>query len=66
MQDPPEHPYPRQPGAAKAGGFFIVAGLVVGVILGIVYRQPSIGMIGGFTAGAVAAIVLWLFDRRKD
>lgn len=66
MQEPPQHPYQRPPGSAKAGGFFIVAGLVVGVILGIVYQQPSIGMIGGFASGVVAATILWLFDRRKS
>ena len=66
MQEPPQHPYERKPGSAKAGGFFIVAGLVVGVIVGLVYGQPSIGMVGGFTAGVAAATILWLFDRRKN
>lgn len=65
MEDPKYGPDHRHPSKAQAGGFFIAAGLVVGVTLGIVYGQPSIGMIGGFVAGAVAATVVWLFDRRK-
>jgi hypothetical protein len=48
-----------------AGGFFIVVGLIVGVIAGIYYGQPSIGMIGGFAAGAAVATIIWLVDRRR-
>jgi hypothetical protein len=55
----------RHPSKAQAGGFFLFAGLVAGSAIGIIYGQPSIGMVGGFTAGAVAATMIWLMDRRK-
>jgi hypothetical protein len=48
-----------------AGGFFLFAGLAAGSIIGIAYGQPSMGMIGGFAAGAAAAVVVWLIDRRR-
>jgi hypothetical protein len=61
MTDQPD----RHPSKAHAGGFFLFAGLVSGSAIGIIYGQPSIGMVGGFAAGAAAATVIWLMDRRK-
>jgi uncharacterized membrane protein len=55
----------RHPSKGLAGGFFLFAGLVAGSIIGIIYGQPSIGMIGGFAAGAIIATAIWLLDRRK-
>lgn len=60
-----EHPN-KHPSKGMAGGFFLFAGLLAGSIIGIIYGQPSIGMIGGFAAGTVVATVIWLLDRRKD
>jgi hypothetical protein len=58
--------HPEQlPGKGMAGGFFIAAGLVIGAIIGIIYDQPSIGMVAGFGVGLITAIAIWLLDRRK-
>jgi hypothetical protein len=66
---PKEHgmsePENRHPSKAQAGGFFIFAGLIAGSVLGIIYNQPSLGMIGGFGTGAAVALVIWLIDRKK-
>jgi hypothetical protein len=65
MTDPSNSPQDRHPSKAMAGGFFLFAGLAAGSIIGIAYGQPSMGMIGGFAAGAAAAVVVWLIDRRR-
>jgi hypothetical protein len=56
---------PRHPSKGIAGGFFIFVGLIVGSIIGVIYNQPSIGMVGGMAAGGVIALSIWLLDRRK-
>jgi hypothetical protein len=56
---------PRHPSKGVAGGFFIFAGLIIGSIIGVIYNQPSIGMVSGMAAGGVIATVIWLLDRRK-
>jgi hypothetical protein len=58
----PEH---RHPSKGMAGGFFIFVGLIIGSIVGIAYNQPSLGMMGGFGAGAGIALAIWLIDRKK-
>jgi drug/metabolite transporter (DMT)-like permease len=62
----PEGPGERHPSKASAGGFFIFAGLIIGSIAGIVYGQPSLGMVAGFGAGILIALAIWLLDRRQD
>ena len=56
---------PRHPSKGVAGGFFIFVGLIIGSIIGIIYDQPSIGMVGGMASGGIIATVIWLRDRRK-
>ena len=56
---------PRHPSKGVAGGFFIFAGLIIGSIIGVIYNQPSIGMVGGMASGGAIAIVVWLRDRQK-
>lgn len=50
----------------NAGGFFLAAGCIVGVVVGSLLGQPSIGFLGGLAAGALIAIGVWFFDRRND
>ena len=56
---------PRHPSKGVAGGFFIFVGLIIGSIIGIIYDQPSIGMVGGMASGGIIATAIWLLDRRK-
>lgn len=58
-------PEPRHPSTAKAGGIFLFLGLLVGAIVGIIYDQPSMGMVGGFALGAAIATIIWLRDRTR-
>ena len=57
---------PRHPNNGIAGGFFIFVGLMIGSIIGIIYGQPSIGMVGGMASGGIIATAIWLLDRRKS
>jgi hypothetical protein len=56
---------PRHPSDGMAGGFFIFAGLIIGSIIGIIYDQPSIGMVGGMATGGIIAVAIWLRDRHR-
>ena len=49
---------------SRGGGVFIAAGTMLGTGAGVAAGQPSIGLIGGFVAGCVAALLLALADRR--
>lgn len=47
------------------GGIFIAIGLIGGSIIGVIYGQPSLGLIGGLVAGIVAASLLALWEARR-
>jgi hypothetical protein len=65
MSTSSKDPDNRHPSKGMAGGFFIFIGLIAGSVLGITYNEPSLGMIGGFAAGAAVALAIWLIDRKK-
>ncbi len=50
---------------STGGGIFIAIGLIVGPIIGVMYGQPSLGLIGGFVAGIVIAGALALWEMRR-
>ena len=55
----------KQP-ATRASGFFIALAVVVGAVIGVIVGEPSAGTIIGATIGIVAALLLWLIDRRRE
>ncbi len=55
-------PSPQRPGFA--GGFLVAVCLAIGTIIGLIVGQPSIGFLVGLSVGALAAVALWLKDRR--
>jgi len=48
-----------------AGGIFIAFGLLIGVILGVVFDQPSAGAVAGMALGCAIAIVIWIMDSKR-
>ena len=48
----------------RGGGAIISGAIIAGVIIGIILGQPSIGFLAGTGAGLLAAILMWLRDRR--
>ncbi|MCA3255600.1 MAG: hypothetical protein INF91_08295 [Alphaproteobacteria bacterium] len=47
------------------GGILIAIGLIVGAGIGIAYRQPSLGVVGGLVAGSIAALAVTIWDSRR-
>ena len=50
---------------ARAGGFFLTAAIILGLIAGIVIGSPITGVIAGSLAGGAIAAVTWLIDSRR-
>jgi len=48
-----------------AGGFLIALDMLVGVVVGTIYRQPSIGFLAGLAVGIALFALIWLFDKRR-
>jgi hypothetical protein len=46
------------------GGCLIFAGFLLGAILGILYGEPSLGVLIGVGIGVVLALGLWLVNRK--
>lgn len=51
--------------SAQAGGIFLTLGILVGAGTGIAAGNPMKGTLIGTALGAVAAVLLWLLDRRR-
>ena len=49
----------------QAGGFLLIACIFIGVIVGLMRGQPSLGFLIGTGIGIAAAVAVWLFDRRR-
>ena len=48
-----------------AGGFFLIAPIVVGFIWGLATDRAMQGAIVGFAIGLLLALIIWLVDRRR-
>jgi hypothetical protein len=48
-----------------SGGFFLFAAILVGFGFGVAWGDPLRGVLAGTAVGAVAALLLWLWDRRR-
>ena len=52
------------PQVRLAGGCLLAASILIGVVVGAVYREPSIGFLAGLGAGLALLGLVWLIDRR--
>ena len=50
---------------AQAGGIFLTLGILIGFGWGISLGEPMKGALAGTAIGALAALLLWLLDRRR-
>ncbi|HWJ60245.1 MAG TPA: hypothetical protein VNR68_11540 [Sphingomicrobium sp.] len=48
-----------------AGGCFLTATILAGFFGGLAIGNPMKGVLIGTAAGAAAAVLLWLIDRRR-
>ena len=50
---------------ARSGGIFLTIGILAGFGLGAAWGYPMKGILIGTALGALAALLLWLLDRRR-
>lgn len=48
-----------------AGGFFLTACILAGLVAGVAVGNPMQGVLVGTAAGIVIALAVWLVDRRR-
>jgi len=53
---------PRNP---AGGGIFIALGAIGGVVVGRLYGQTSLGLIGGVATGIAIALLIWWRESRR-
>jgi hypothetical protein len=58
-------PNPPQSTAPAAGGCLLALGLIGGAVAGVLYGQTTLGVLLGGAGGAIAAIIVFLIDRRR-
>jgi hypothetical protein len=58
-------PNPPQSTAPAAGGCLLALGLIGGAVAGVVYGQTTLGILIGGAGGAIAAVIVFLIDRRR-
>ena len=49
---------------ARSGGIFLTIGILAGFAWGVSSGNPMKGILIGTALGALAALVIWLLDRR--
>ena len=49
----------------RAGGIFLTIGILAGFAWGIAAGNPMKGILIGTALGALAALLMWLLDRRS-
>jgi hypothetical protein len=47
------------------GGILVAIGLIAGSAIGVIYGEPSAGLIGGLVVGLVGAGLVTLWDVRR-
>ncbi|MCL6740492.1 hypothetical protein LZ518_05025 [Sphingomonas sp. RB56-2] len=52
--------------STAAGGIFLFLGLLIGATYGINAGEPMLGVLLGFGAGIILALLVWLIDRRRN
>ena len=50
-------------GFPRAGGALLAVSILIGAVVGVYMRQPSIGFIAGLGVGLLLVLAVWLFDR---
>ena len=48
----------------RTGGCLLAGSILAGVVIGALYREPSIGFLAGLVAGLALLGLVWLLDRR--
>lgn len=54
-----------RPNSSAAGGALIALGTIAGAVIGFLFMEATRGVLVGFALGVVAAVLVWLRDRRR-
>ena len=57
-----QQPDPHRP---SAGGAVIAGAVFIGFVAGVATHEPTVGVLAGIGIGSLAALLLWLRDRRR-
>lgn len=49
-----------------SGGIILALALMVGVVIGAIKGEASIGFLWGLGVGLAGLVTVWLIDRRRD
>lgn len=58
-------PAMARPNSSAAGGALIALGTIAGAVIGFLFMEATRGVLLGFALGVVAAVLVWLRDRRR-
>lgn len=50
--------------ASRAGGVFLIIGILAGAAWGLAAGNPMKGILLGTAVGSIAAVGVWILDRR--
>ena len=50
---------------AQAGGIFLMVAILAGSVWGLARGEPMLGILAGTALGVLAAVLMWLVDRRR-
>ena len=50
----------------RAGGFLLFLLILGGLVLGILFGSPILGVLIGTAAGIAVSVLVWVTDRGKD
>ena len=53
------------PDSPRAGGSLVALCVIAGAVIGVAFRQTSIGILVGAAVGAALAIWVWRHDRKR-
>ncbi|MEQ7873057.1 hypothetical protein ABDK56_03505 [Sphingomonas sp. ASV193] len=54
----------QPPRPRLAGGFFLIAAIIIGALWGVTTQHVLLGLEIGAAAGAMMALAVWAYDRR--
>lgn len=55
---------PRSTSGPVAGGAILALTILAGVVIGLIVRQPTLGLLGGLLVGTGVSLWIWQRDRR--
>jgi hypothetical protein len=52
------------PSSPRSGGALLAAAILLGILVGTAFGEPSIGFLAGLGVGGLLLLLVWVLDRR--